>query len=242
MGKSGRRGKAETGRDPEAPRQLAGLFDHTLLRPETKDSEITGLCREAKRYRFAAVCVAPRFVVRARHLLAGSPVKVATVIDFPLGSATLKSRVYQALDAAERGADELDIVIPLADLMAGQWRKVQDDITAVILSTGGLVHKVILETGCLTDAQKVRAARVAVEAGADFVKTSTGFGPGGATVHDVALLRKTVGDRAGVKASGGIRSLDAVFSLVQAGASRIGTSSAVAIMEAYSKRKGGRIS
>ena len=236
MVRTARKGKGGRGLTPVAPELIARMIDHTLLRPEARDSDVLGLCREARRYGFAAVCVAPRFVGRARKFLAGSSVKVATVIDFPFGSSTLKSRAYQSLDALNSGAEELDIVIPIADVMAGKWAKVQEDLSAIVMASGGLLHKVILETGYLSDAQKVRAARVAMGSGAGFVKTSTGFGPGGATVHDVNLLRKTVGDRAGVKASGGIRTLEAVLGLMRAGASRIGTSSAVSIMEAYSKR------
>jgi len=160
---------------------------------------------------------------------------VVTVVDFPLGGSSWKERVYQALNSMNNGADELDIVAPLADLIQGRWDRVLADLSAVVTATPGLVHKVIIETGYLSDAQKIRASELVVEAGAEFIKTCTGYGPRGATATDVRLIRKTIGQRAGIKASGGIRTLAGLFSMIRAGADVIGTSSGLSILGPVSR-------
>nr|PZN41774.1 MAG: deoxyribose-phosphate aldolase [Bacillota bacterium] len=214
----------------EWDRSLARLIDHTLLKPEATEEQIRRLCAEARHYGFAAVCVNPWWVPLCVQELKGTGVKVATVIGFPLGATTTEAKAFEARQAVEAGAEELDMVINVGALKSGHLDRVQEDIAAVVRAAAGRVVKVILETGLLTDEEKVTACRLAVAAGAHFVKTSTGFGPGGATVADVRLMRQTVGDQVGVKASGGIRDHATAVAMVEAGASRIGASSSVAIV------------
>ncbi|MFO7173351.1 MAG: deoxyribose-phosphate aldolase [Bacillota bacterium] len=214
----------------EWDRSLARLIDHTLLKPEATAEQIRRLCAEARHYGFAAVCVNPWWVPLCVQELKGTGVKVATVIGFPLGATTTEAKAFEARQAVEAGAEELDMVINVGALKSGHLDRVQEDIAAVVRAAAGRVVKVILETGLLTDEEKVTACRLAVAAGAHFVKTSTGFGPGGATVADVRLMRQTVGDQVGVKASGGIRDHATAVAMVEAGASRIGASSSVAIV------------
>jgi deoxyribose-phosphate aldolase len=213
---------------------LAARIDHTLLRPETTPADIDRLCEEAVRYGCAAVCVNPIYVARAAERLAGTSVKVATVVGFPLGAGLTAVRVTEASLALAQGAQELDIVLPIGPFRAGAVEAVRADLQAIIVVAHavGAVCKVILETALLSPEEKVQAARLAVEAGADFVKTSTGFGPGGATAEDVALLRRAVGPTVGVKASGGIRTAEQAIAMIEAGATRLGTSATVAILEA----------
>jgi deoxyribose-phosphate aldolase len=212
---------------------IAGLIDHTLLRPDATESEIVALCGEARRYRFASVCVNPYWVSRARALLEGSGVQVCTVIGFPLGATSTESKRAEAEGALRCGATELDMVINVGALRSGMHDAVRLDIQAV----GGLAHaagalvKVILETALLDDNQKAVACTLAKLAGADFVKTSTGFSKHGATVHDVRLMRFVVGPEMGVKASGGIRTLEDLKAMASAGATRIGASASVKIVE-----------
>ncbi|MEJ2183936.1 MAG: deoxyribose-phosphate aldolase [Nitrospirota bacterium] len=213
------------------PGELAALIEHTLLRPGAGERDVRALCAEAREYGFFAVCVHPVHVSLARGLLGESPVRVATVVGFPLGMNLTPVKVYEAMQAALEGADELDMVMKVGAAREGRWEAVQRDMADVVLATPELTHKVILECALLSDEEKVRAARAAVEAGAEFVKTSTGFGPWGARVEDVGLLREAVGGRAGVKAAGGIKTLADLLSMVRAGAARIGTSSGVAIMK-----------
>jgi deoxyribose-phosphate aldolase len=219
---------------------LAARIDHTLLRPEATPADIDRVCEEAVRYGCAAVCVNPIYVARAAERLAGTPVKVATVVGFPLGASLTAVRVAEASLALAQGAQELDIVLPIGLFRAGAIEAVRADLQAIIAvaHAAGAVCKVILETALLRPEEKIRAARLAVEAGADFVKTSTGFGPGGATVEDVALLRQAVGPTIGVKASGGIRTAEQAIALIEAGATRLGTSATVAILEALPLRAG----
>ena len=221
------------GRVPEStvrtPRDLAPFLDHTLLAPGATEAEVARLCEEARAHGFGAVCVRAGFVPAARRLLAGSTSRIAAVVDFPLGEAACAARLEEAREAVRLGADELDLVAPLPLVRAGRWGEVFDDLRGVILAAGVPV-KVILETGLLGRDAKVAAAAVARAAGAAFVKTSTGYSAGGATVEDVALLRAVVGDAVGVKASGGIRSADDALAMLRAGASRIGASSSVAIV------------
>lgn len=214
------------------PEELASRIDHTLLKPEARPEDIDRLCREAVEWRFYAVCVNPSYVARAVRALAGSPVKVASVVGFPLGATTALTKVVEAVEAVAAGATEIDMVGPVGLLLGGDTKGFAEHIRAVAKAIGpATVLKVILETGLLSDDQKRLAARIAVDEGAHFVKTSTGFGPGGATVEDVRLLAEAVGGRARVKASGGIRTAQAALRLIEAGADRLGTSSGVTIMK-----------
>ena len=209
--------------------KIASMIDHTILAAGATADQIGKLCREAVEYGFASVCVNSCRVPQARALLADSSVKVCTVVGFPLGAMSTKAKAYEAAAAVEDGADEVDMVINIGYVKDGAWDCVLDDIKAVRKACGDKVLKVILETCLLTDDEIVRACRTAVEAGADFVKTSTGFSTGGATEEAVRLMRKTVGPDVGVKASGGIRNLETALRMVEAGASRLGCSSGVAI-------------
>lgn len=217
--------------------ELAALIDHTLLKPDATETMVRRLCAEARQYGFAAVCVNPVYVKLAAEELKGSPVRVATVVGFPLGATFTEVKVRETALAVAAGAAEIDMVIDLGALKDGRIRRVEEDVAAVVreAAAGGATVKAILETALLTEEEKVTAARLAVAAGAAFLKTSTGFGPGGATVEDVRLLKQTVGDKAGVKASGGIRTAEAALAMVAAGASRIGTSAGVAIMEGLAR-------
>lgn len=210
--------------------ELAKLIDHTALKPETTKAQITQLCKEAKEYGFASVCVNPTWVKLAAELLAGSDVKVCTVIGFPLGANTSAVKAFEAKDAIANGAGEVDMVINIAALKDKEDALVESDIRAVVEAANGTLIKVIIETSLLSDEEKVRACKIAVKAGTDFVKTSTGFSTGGATKEDVALMRKTVGPTIGVKASGGVRTKQDVEDMVAAGATRIGASAGVAIV------------
>lgn len=213
---------------------ISQLIDHTLLRPEATTAEIRKVCGEARQYGFASVCVNPYWVPLVAHELAGSPVKVCTVVGFPLGANSTAMKVAETEEAARSGAQEIDMVLNIGELRAGNHDAVRHDIQAVVETAhhNGAIVKVILETALLNDEQKVIACTIAKQAGAEFVKTSTGFSTAGATVHDVALMRKTVGPEMGVKASGGIRTLEDLKSMVAAGATRIGASASVKIVEA----------
>ncbi|RUT30644.1 deoxyribose-phosphate aldolase [Paenibacillus zeisoli] len=211
---------------------VAALIDHTLLRADATKAEITKLTEEAKKYEFASVCVNPTWVAYCAEQLAGTSVKVCTVIGFPLGANTSEVKAFEAANAIKNGAGEVDMVINIGALKDGDHTLVEQDIKAVVEAAAGkALVKVIIETSLLTDEEKVKASELAVRAGADFVKTSTGFSSGGATPEDVALMRRTVGDQVGVKASGGVRSLEDMTKMVEAGATRIGASSGVKIME-----------
>lgn len=214
--------------------EIAALIDHTLLKPEATADDIRKICAEARTYGFASVCVNPYWVALVAAELSASVVKTCSVAGFPLGATPTEIKVLETESAIRSGAGEIDMVINIGELRGGNTEMVSDDIAAVVAvaHSGGVIVKVILETALLTHAQKIEACRLAKDAGAEFVKTSTGFGPGGATVEDVALLRKTVGAEMGVKASGGIRTLDDFMKMTAAGATRIGTSSGVKIMEA----------
>jgi deoxyribose-phosphate aldolase len=212
---------------------IARMIDHTLLRPEATAAEIRKVCQEARLYGFASVCVNPCWVRLVAQELAGSTVKVCSVIGFPLGANMMAIKVSETEAALRAGAQEIDMVLNIGELRAGNHNAVGDEIRAVVNAAhaAGAIVKVILETGLLDDHQKIVACNLAKTAGADFVKTSTGFGPGGATVHDVELMRKTVGPEMGVKASGGIRTLEDLKKMVAAGATRIGASASVKIVE-----------
>lgn len=213
---------------------IAALIDHTLLKPEATAEEIRKVCAEARQYGFASVCVNPYWVPLVASELAGCAVKVCTVIGFPLGASMTSVKVAETQAAIAAGAREIDMVENVGELRGGNRDAVREDMRAVVEASHarGAIVKVILETALLNDDQKVAACLAAKAAGADFVKTSTGFGPGGATEHDVALMRRTVGAEMGVKASGGIRTLDDLKKMVAAGATRIGASAGVKIVEA----------
>ena len=208
----------------------ARYVDHTMLKPNATQEEIAKLCEEAKAFCFASVCVNPSYVALAAQYLRGSGVKVCTVVGFPLGSTTPTVKAIEARDAIANGADEIDMVINIGALKSGNDAVVFDDIRAVREATRGKVLKTILETSLLSNEEKVRACVMAKKAGADFVKTSTGFGGGGATVEDIRLMRETVVPLMGVKASGGIRDAQGAAAMIAAGATRLGTSASIAIV------------
>lgn len=211
---------------------IASYIDHTLLKPESTESQVVQLCKEAAEFKFASVCVNPTWVETAAAELADSGVKVCTVIGFPLGASTPETKAFETTDAISKGAGEIDMVLNVGALKSGNTAHVKKDIEAVVnAAKGKAIVKVILETCLLTDEEKATASRISKEAGADFVKTSTGFSTGGATVEDVKLMRQTVGPDLGVKASGGVRSLEDVQAMIDAGATRIGASSGVKIMQ-----------
>lgn len=209
----------------------ASMIDHTLLKAEATKEQIAKICDEAKKYDFASVCVNPTWVKFAAEQLQGAKSVVCTVIGFPLGASTSAVKAFETKDAIANGASEIDMVINIGALKEGQYDLVRDDIKAVVDAADGTLVKVIIESCLLTDEEKVKACELSVEAGAHFVKTSTGFSTGGATAEDIALMRKTVGPDVGVKASGGVRSLDDMKLMIENGATRIGASSGVAIME-----------
>ena len=211
--------------------QLAKFIDHTLLRADATPADIQVLCREAAAYGFATVCVGSRFVPLAAQYLAGCDVGVCTVVGFPLGAMLSSVKAYETRVAIAEGATEIDMVIAIGELKAGDTEAVRSDIATVVEAAGQTPVKVILETCLLTDAEVVTACRLSMDAGAAFVKTSTGFSSGGATVEDVQLMRRTVGNTLGVKASGGIRDLNAAPGMLRAGANRLGCSSGVAIVQ-----------
>lgn len=214
--------------------QYSKMIDHTLLKPDARKEEINKIIEEAIKYEFASVCVNPTWVKLAAEKLKGSKVAVCTVIGFPLGAGTTNTKVFEAKDAILNGADEIDMVINIGALKDKKDNFVEKEIREVVKAASGkALVKVIIETCLLNDEEKVRACKLAVGAGADFVKTSTGFSTGGAVVKDVELMRKTVGENVGVKASGGIHSKDEMDSMIEAGASRIGASAGVKIMEDY---------
>jgi len=210
---------------------LSRMIDHTLLKADARKEDIIKLAEEAKQYRFASVCVNPAWVAVAHEVLKDTPeVKVCTVIGFPLGASTPETKAFEAADAIANGAGEVDMVINIGALKGGDDEWVRRDIAAVVdAARGKALTKVIIETCLLTEEEKIRACKLSVEAGADFVKTSTGFSTGGATKEDIALMRAAVGPDIGVKASGGVRSAEDALVMVGAGATRIGTSGGVSI-------------
>lgn len=205
-------------------------IDHTLLKADATEEQIRKLCREAKEYDFASVCVNPSWIETAKEELEGSGVMVCVVVGFPLGAMTTAAKAFEARDAVQRGADEVDMVIQIGRLKGGDDAYVTEDIRAVKEAVGDKTLKVIIETCLLSDEEKVRACRDAEAAGADFVKTSTGFSTAGANLPDVRLMKQTVGDRLKVKAAGGVRSREDMDAMIEAGAERIGTSSGVKLI------------
>lgn len=212
--------------------ELAKMIDHTILKPEATEKEVEKLCKEALEYNFASVCINPSMVEKAAEMLKGSDVKVCTVIGFPLGATTTEVKAFETEDVIKKGATEVDMVINVGKLKEGNLAYVKKDIEAVVnAAKGKALTKVIIETCLLTDEEKVTACKLSKEAGADFVKTSTGFSTGGATAKDIKLMRETVGEELGVKASGGVRSLEDAELMIENGASRIGASASIAICE-----------
>ena len=211
---------------------IAAMIDHTRLKPEATPAQIEKLCAEAAEYHFASVCVNPVYIPLAARLLKGTGVKVCCVVGFPLGAIAPEQKAAEAASCAAMGAEELDMVIHVGAAKVGDWALVQRDIEGVVKAAAGHTVKVIIETCLLTDEEKVKACEAAKAAGAHFVKTSTGFSTGGATTHDIALMRKTVGPEMGVKASGGIRDYETAMAMIEAGANRIGASAGIAIVAA----------
>jgi deoxyribose-phosphate aldolase len=220
------------------PESLAGMIDHTFLKPYGEPSDIERLCEEAVRYGFAMVAVNPAETSRCVKILQGTGVRTGAAIGFPLGQMTSAVKAYEIRDAIEKGAGEIDMVINIRALQAGDEDLVYAEIAdmAAVCRSGNVVSKVILETCYLTDDEKHRVCQLSLRAGADFVKTATGFGSSGATVEDIKLMRDEVGDAMGVKASGGVRTLDDALAMISAGATRIGTSSSVSIVEEFKAR------
>lgn len=207
------------------------MIDHTLLKAESSQDQIKKLCQEAKTHDFFSVCVQPTWISLCKEELAGSGVKIATVIGFPLGANTTETKVFEAKDAIEKGADEIDMVINIGALKSGQDQLVEDEIRAIKEAIGDHILKVIIETCLLTEDEKIRACQLTLKAGGDYVKTSTGFSTGGAKLEDVKLMKDQVKDRAKVKASGGIRDFATAQKMVEAGAERLGVSAGIAIVE-----------
>ncbi|WP_372371687.1 deoxyribose-phosphate aldolase [Candidatus Uabimicrobium sp. HlEnr_7] len=220
-------------------RNLARYIDHTLLKPEATPEEIKKICDEARQYNFASVCIQPSYVGLATDLLVGTNVMVCTVIGFPLGSTSSSVKAYEAQLAEKEGAHEIDMVIHIGALKSGGYDYVEEDIRSVVKAVSQKTTvKVIIETALLNDDQKIKACELAKKAGADFVKTSTGFSKGGATASDIALMRRVVGDSMGVKASGGVRDQQAARLMIRMGASRIGASASVKIVDDSTKASG----
>ncbi|MFO0840729.1 MAG: deoxyribose-phosphate aldolase [Phycisphaerae bacterium] len=213
---------------------MAAYVDHTLLKPDSTAEQISSLCDEARQYGFASVCVSPCWVTLAAQRLAGASPKVCTVVGFPSGAHAPETKAFEARQAISAGAREIDMVINVGALRSGDDEWVYQDIRGVteVCKAGGAICKVIIEAAYLTDDEKIRACRAALRAGADFVKTSTGFGPGGATVHDVSLMAEAVrGTKIRVKAAGGIRTLEDALTMIRAGAARLGASAGVRILQ-----------
>jgi len=220
---------------------LASIVDHTLLKQDATEDQIRKICQEAREYKFASVCVNPYYVPLVVEQLKGSGVKTCCVIGFPLGATTTKTKVFETKDAIENGVQEVDMVINVGAVKSGDWDYVRNDIESVVIAAGQkAIVKVIFETCLLSDDEKMKACTISKLAGANFVKTSTGFSTGGATVEDIRLMRKTVSRDMGVKASGGIKDYDTALAMVKAGATRLGTSSGVVIakMESESEAQG----
>ncbi len=217
--------------------QLAHVIDHTLVRPDATFDDLAAACEDARKYGFACVVVNSCHVAQAREFLSGSLVKVCSVVGFPHGANTTTVKIVEAMEAMKNGASELDIVINIGMVKSDRFNVVEIDLKNVIAMTPQRVHKIIIETGSLTPDEISRVCRIAVKAGAGFIKTSTGYGPRGASVEDIRLIRQTVGSSCRIKASGGIKDLASVTSMIEAGAERIGTSAGPAIMEEYLKNK-----
>ena len=221
----------------DAKFNIAKLIDHTLLKPEATETDIKKLCKEAEKYGFFSVCVNPCFIKTAREKLSGTDVKVSTVIGFPLGAMHSKVKIYEAMEAVLTGADELDVVINIGMIKSNNWTAVQKEISDLVTATPDVIHKIIIETYYLSDDEKINASLAVMKSGAEFVKTSTGFAPSGATVKDIEMIKAATKGKIGIKAAGGIRTLKDVLTFIKAGATRIGTSSGVKIMEELAREK-----
>lgn len=218
--------------EPINNNDIASIIDHTLLKPEATESEIKKVCEEAIEYKFKSVCINTHYVTLVSRLLAGTGVATCCVVGFPLGASSTRAKVDETYDALKNGANEIDMVINIGALKSGDWNTVKRDIEGVTnAAKGRALVKVILETNLLNDEEKIRACTIAKMAGADFVKTSTGFNKGGATIDDIILMRKVVGPNMGVKASGGVRDTETARAMMAAGANRIGTSSGINIVK-----------
>lgn len=211
-------------------KSVAGIIDHTILKPNATKEQIIKLCNEAKEYGFASVCVNPTHIALCAEQLKGTEVAVCTVIGFPLGANTSAVKAFETKDAIANGATEVDMVVNVGAIKDGNWDLVQSDIAAVVEAANGTLVKVIIETCLLTDEEKAQVSKVAKAAGANFVKTSTGFSTGGATPHDVAIMREAVGPELGVKASGGIHNAEEAIACINAGATRLGCSAGIAVV------------
>jgi deoxyribose-phosphate aldolase len=216
---------------------INNLIDHTLLRPDASELDIENLCNNAEIHGFYSVCIQPAFIRKAKQTLSQSHVKISTVIGFPTGMTLSRVKIYEAMEAVLNGADELDIVVNIGFIKSGKWNSVAEEISDILTATPGAVHKIIIETCYLSDAEKSKASEIAMDRGAEFIKTSTGFGPAGASVKDVKLIRSVTKGKIGIKAAGGVRTLKDAMAHIDAGATRIGTSSGVEIMKEASKKK-----
>lgn len=216
--------------------ELASYIDLTLLNPTAAYTDIKNIIEDSLKYAFASLCIPPFYVPFAADALKQKR-RIGTVIGFPLGYQTTKVKIYEAANAVKSGADELDVVMNIAAFKSGQYKFVSDEISDIVLASPGITVKAIIEASCLIDAEKVKACGIIIESGAHFVKTSTGFGAGGATIDDVKLLKKAADGKIQVKASGGIKDLDTVIAMINAGASRIGASSGISIIEEFIKRQ-----
>jgi len=212
-------------------KDLARLIDHTLLKSETKIEDIKKLCEEAIKYQFYSVCINPCYVKTAKEFLKNSDIKICTVISFPLGASTIKTKIYEATEAIENGADEIDMVMNIGMFKSNRYEYIYEEISSIKKAIEYRILKVIIETSILSEEEKIKASEIIKKSGANFVKTSTGFSQGGATKEDVLLIRKSVGDNFGIKASGGIKTYQQAVELIKAGATRIGSSSSVKIVE-----------
>jgi deoxyribose-phosphate aldolase len=210
---------------------IAQVIDHTLLKPDATEADINKLCEEAKTFGFYSVCVQPFFIKTAKEMLQGTKIKLCTVVGFPLGMTSTRVKIFEAMESNLMGADELDIVINLGNVKTNNRDAVKREISDLLTATPEAVHKIIIETCYLSDDEKIKVSRTAMEEGAEFVKTSTGFAPSGAHLKDVAMIKNATKGRLGIKAAGGIKTLRDVLKFINAGASRIGTSSAVSMME-----------
>ena len=218
-------------------KNIARLIDHTLLRPDATDVDITLLCEEAIEHGFFSVCVHPLFVRRSRQILSASKIKISAVIGFPLGTNTSNVKQYEALEAVFSGADELDIVMNTGFVKSNNWEAVEREVSDIVTITPGIIHKIIIETCYLTDDEKKKAASMVMKTGAEFIKTSTGFGAGGAEVKDIELIKSATNGKIGIKAAGGIRTFHQVQEFINAGATRIGTSSGASIVKEALQRR-----
>lgn len=212
---------------------LPSYIDQSLLKPEATATDIEKLCNEAKKYNFHAVCINPCYISLAKEFLRGSSVKICTVIGFPLGADTAETKLYSAMDAKLKGAQELDIVMNIGLAMAGEWQRVYRELRDIIIATEGVIHKIIIETGLLSEEQIRRATEMVLKTGAEFIKTSTGFTARGVSLDDLKIIKEVAVNALKIKASGGIRTLKQAMELIEAGASRLGTSKGVEIVKEW---------